>query len=196
MAVNGSAWTEAASAVATSLALFVSMLSLLVSYFALKIARRQEDRKNPALRVSLLDSYVQFLCAQKGRAYAFLISVSNLSDADNALARVDLRLSYTASEDEPLITVLVPANRARKQAFSGVADFPLLQAPSRIDAYQTLTGWCIFEAPQAILNGRAIDRQAVVLTDSHGNEESIEAIVIREYVDEAFPAIQEAAGGQ
>lgn len=174
-------WADIATAVAAWLALILSILSLFVSWRAQRLTERQEERRRPVLVPYLLDGYVRLNKEPAARVYAFLLSVSNPADSDNAVAGMDLHLLYTTQASIQM-TVKVRADATLGSSFCD-GSAPPLTVPARIDAHQTISGWAYFRIQEAILNGAVIDGYSVVLIDSHGGRATVEPIMVREYGD-------------
>ena len=140
-----------ASAVAPWLALVLSLLSLRSSRRAVRLAEQQDERRRPSLVPYLRDGYVRTGSDESSRVYAFLLSVSNRSDSDNGIAEVELRLTYTTRMSVKM-TVKVRSDPELGGAFAD-GDVPHLPRPARVDAHQTLLGWCFFRVEEAALAG-------------------------------------------
>jgi hypothetical protein len=168
-----------ATAGAAWLALVLSFLSIGMSRKALRLQERQEDRRKPSLTPYLSDGFVRVASEGSSRLYAFLLSVSNGSDSDNTVAEVDLRLTYTTPASVQM-TVKVRSNAEIGGAFVGGSGPPLV-TPGRVDAHQTVSGWCFFRVEEAVLEGSRIERYVVALLDSHGSEVTVEPKIVREY---------------
>lgn len=171
------------------IALLVSFGSFLVSFRAFRLSQRQDDRKKPSLIPSLVNGYVQFLGSEKARVYAFLLSISNASDSNNALARAELHITYKTAANI-FVTAQIPSSQSRGDAYPELRDFSLLSTPARLDAHQTLTGWTIFRVSEAILKGAAVEGYTIALFDSHKIMTSVETIVIQEYIPEIVPPLR------
>ena len=168
-----------ATAGAAWLALVLSFVGIHFSRKALRLQERQEDRRRPMLIPYLTDGFVRAAPDGSSRLYAFLLSVSNGSDADNAVASVDLRLTYTTRANVQM-TVKVRSDAEVGKAFVDGSGPPLV-APARVDAHQTLSGWCFFRVEEEVLEGSTVERYIVALTDSHGIEATVEPMIVREY---------------
>lgn len=159
----------------------ISIVALLFSFAgigfsrrAVRLAERQEERKNPLLVPELREGY--FVKRQDdARVYFFLLSVRNPTDSDNAIARIELHLRYLLNSGVPITAKFGPDkpnvffdNRIR------------LHAPHRIGARDTVSGWCDFTIEAAALNGNSIDGYQIVLADSHGTDATVNVLVIHE----------------
>jgi hypothetical protein len=183
-------WTNVTSVVIALAALLVSLCSFIVAFRAFRLAQKQDDRKRPSLVPSLLNGYVQFRETQKVRVYAFLLSVSNPSDSNNSLAKLELHISYRTPA-QTLVTAQVPSSQSRGDAYAELPEFSSLSTPARLDAHQTLTGWAVFRVSEAILKDTIIERYSVALFDSHNIKTSVEPIMVQEYIRETVPPLWE-----
>lgn len=172
-------WAAIASAMAAWLALLLSSFNFWTSRRALHIAEQQEARRKPSVMAYLQDVYVAAGAKVGSRVYAILVSLSNRSDNDNAIAEVTLLLTYSKSTDVELI-LKVPAENVLQRPFRDEAANHL-RVPIRIDAHQAVSGWCFFAVDEAILKDVTIDRTQVAFVDTHGNRETVEPMIIREY---------------
>lgn len=168
-------WTDIVVALTAVAALVVSAMSLRVSLRALRISEQQERRKEPRLAPKLLDSYFN-KSNRVDRVYSFWLSVGNPTDSDNAIAQIDMHLSYHV-DDATLVTVKLPPLNVRDSEHDSR---PRLLTPCRIEAHDTVSGWCDFIVKSDLLNGRAIDAYRIVLTDSHHNETAVDPLVVGE----------------
>jgi hypothetical protein len=174
-----SKFVEVATVGAAWLALVLSVLSFIISRKALLLSEQQEERRKPQLVPYLQDGYVRR--DAEGRVYAFLLSVSNPTDSDNAVAAVDFQLIYTTKSNVRM-TIKVPLHRETAKAFHDGTVLPLA-IPLRLDAHQTVSGWAFFRVEDVLLGGAIVEEYTIVLTDSHGMKAQLEPILIREYGD-------------
>jgi hypothetical protein len=127
----------------------------------------------------LQDGYIAVGVNPGSRVYAILISLSNRSDSNNAIAQAMLLLTYVKSNGAQL-TLKVDAKGEPPNAFTEKSANHL-RVPIRIDAHQTVSGWCFFSVDDAILEDSHIDRTQVAFVDTYGNESTVEPLIIREY---------------
>jgi hypothetical protein len=176
-------WAAIASAIAAWVAALLAYSGARASKRALIIVERQEQRRQPVLVPYLVEGYVRFVDdGQRFRLYAFLLSISNPSDADNGIAQLDLHVTYTTAKGLRM-TLKVPANAIFAAAFIG-SDSRSLSVPIRIDAHQTIAGWNYFRIDESLLESASIDGYTLVATDSHGYQVSVEPIIGREFSNE------------
>lgn len=88
------------------------------------------------------------------------------------------------------MTVKIGAETELPTAIANKSAKPL-PMPTRIDAHQTLSGWCFFQVDDAILDGGRVERSLIALVDSHGNDITVEPVLIREYGNETEAALGE-----
>jgi hypothetical protein len=168
-----------ASATAAWMALLLSVLNFFTSRKALRISEQQEARRKPSVVAYLQDGYIAVGAKPGSRVYAILISLSNRSDNNNAIAQAMLLLTYVKSSGTQL-TLKVGTEGEPPNAFADKSANHL-RVPIRIDAHQTVSGWCFFAVDDAILEGSYIDRTHVAFVDTYGNESAVEPVIIREY---------------
>ena len=181
--ISFSTWVSIGSALAAFAAAGFAYWSARSAHRAIRLAEQQELRRRPVLLLYLVDGYVHRHSADDSRFYAFLISISNRSDADNAIARLDLRISYRTSANF-CAAVDIPAGATQAAPFGGQGQ-ATVRVPLRIDAHQTMTGWVHFEIKNALLRDCNVDYYTILVTDTHGERSAVEASLVREFVDEA-----------
>jgi hypothetical protein len=168
------------SAMASWAGAFVAFRNARTSRRMLQLAEQQESRRQPATVLYLADGFVHW--ESDARVYAFLLSISNPSDSNNAIARLDLRINYRTPTNY-LAAVDVPAVLDREVGFGG----PLqnrLELPIRIDAHQTVAGWSYFRFSRGLLEFCEVDLYTVVATDSQGSRQTVETVIVQELIDE------------
>jgi hypothetical protein len=168
-----------ASATAAWMALLLSVLNFFASRKALRISEQQEARRKPSVVAYLQEGYIAVGVKPGSRVYAILTSLSNRSDSNNAIAQATLLLTYVKYSGTRL-TLKVSAEGELPSAFADKSANHI-RVPIRIDAHQTVSGWCFFAVDDAILEDSHIDRTQVAFVDSHGNESTVEPLIIREY---------------
>jgi hypothetical protein len=179
MMSNIQIFAAVASATAAWMALLLSVLNFFTSRKALRISEQQEARRKPSMVVYLQDGYIAVGAKAGSRVYAILVSLSNRSDSNNAIAQAVLHLTYVKSNRTQL-TLKVSAEGEPPSAFTDKSANHL-RVPIRIDAHQTVSGWCFFSVDDAIVEGSRIDRTRVAFVDTYGNESTVESLIIREY---------------
>jgi hypothetical protein len=172
-----------ASAAAAWFGLLLSAISLSTSRKAVRITERQEERRRPLLVADLLQGHYQTTPDGDARVYMFQIAVSNRSDSNNAIARVELRITHNLRGSVDA-TLKLPADAPHRRDAAALAG-DSLAIPSAIGAHQTISGWCSFRAERSILERPdRIRRYEIAIVDSDGNETMVEPIIVREYRSE------------
>jgi hypothetical protein len=180
MNTDASSLASIASALAPWVALLLSALSFRTSRKAFKLAEAQDERRKPLLFLYLRDGYFRRGQDGKSRLYAFLLSVSNRSDSANAIAELELRLTYT-TQTNSVVTLRIRAEQERAEPMDQQIE-PRLLIPTDLSAHQTVLGWCILRVASSIFeNIRKLDRHIIAATDSHGIEATVEPILLKEY---------------
>ena len=147
------------------------------------LAESQEERRRPSLAVYLDKGFVRHVSEQdSSRVYAFLLLISNTSDMNNSVARIDLHLTYIAPTQLKM-TVKFPSDLTVAGQFSEDQSHNLMP-PFRLDSHRTVAGWICFRADEELLQDTTVEGYAVVVTDSHGNYSTVESVIVREIVDE------------
>jgi hypothetical protein len=179
-----------ASSAAAWLGLLISAISLSTSRRAIRITERQEERRKPLLIPELRNGHFRTSPDGSARLYTFLIAVSNRSDTDNAIAHLELRLTYAVREGID-VTMKLPADTAAAKTSPQGTEIRLA-VPSSIGAHQTVSGWCFFRVERSILERpNVIQRYVIALIDSHGIEATLEPIIVQEYRSEMGTAEME-----
>ena len=170
-----------AATVAAWVAAVFAYLTARRSGRALRLAEQQEARRRPVLVLYLHRGYLRR--TEEERVYAFMLSVSNPSDSNNAIAQIDLRIEYRAPSNF-LAAVNVPAVPQDDEMLGGDNNHSRLEIPIRVDAHHTVAGWVFFRVKTALLVDCSIDTYIILTTDSHGERVSIETALVREFVHE------------
>lgn len=175
-------WSWGTASTISTAALLASLISLYFSARASRLAYRQEQRRKPNFSIALLNASVRTGNQEHPHIYAFNISVSNPSDIDNAIAKLELRLTYlTAAKVEMNIKVGC-SDAENSQFLPGVRT--ALSVPTKVAAHDTASGWCYFPVPFKILENSQVEGYQIVLTDSHNIQSTIEPLIIQEYRDD------------
>lgn len=149
------------------------MFSLRLSYRAQALAERQEKRRMPNLLAALLETKARWFRDGR-REVSFELSVSNPTDADNAIATIDLRVRYRIDGEETTLKV-------RLSPEDGVmpSGGKKLLAPVPVPAHGTIQGWCNFVTPAGALSNREVQGHEVILIDTHGAATFVPALTIQ-----------------
>ncbi|WP_430398125.1 hypothetical protein [Ferrovibrio sp.] len=172
---------EIASATAAWVALLLSIGSLWYARKAQLLANQKEERLNPKLKLYVQDSFVKKSKDTQHRTYSLLLSVTNRSDANNSISEIDLCIIYTSPTGTKL-TLRVRNDSCTQHSAQGSTNS--INIGARLDAHQTLIGWCHFNVDGAILKNAKIENYKISITDSHGHEAAETLTLIREYSDE------------
>ena len=177
-------WISIVAALAACRAAVASWWSSRISRRALILAEGQEERRRPKLVLYFMEGYVRIVEApERQRFYAFLLSVSNPSDINNSVAYLDLHLTYLTPR-QLRMTVKVPSRASIAERF-GDDRTSALSPPFSVNAHQTTAGWTYFRVDKDLLSDTIVDGYRVVATDSHGVQSGVEAVIVREFADEA-----------
>lgn len=175
-------WIDLTRAIAVA-GLCLSLVNLYFTWQSRVLAREQERRRLPRLVPSLIRAFYEDNIDVGTRTYAFLITITNPTDNNNAIAEADLAISYYLSSDRTEITAKVRS--------SGVSDSKVvkngqiaLATPASISAHSAISGWLIFQLPASLLAGTTIRSCRVILTDPHREEASFVPILVQERLDE------------
>ena len=177
-----SVWVSIVSALAAWVAAIFAYRSNLIAKRSLTLAEEQAKDRRPHLVPYLVDGFVRSFTDWKNSLYAFSVSLGNRSDADNALANIELKLVYY-KPNQPITTLLLPHDPGLRSRL-GAGDTVAITRPQNIGAHQTIAGWVFFELDELLLDGVLIDSYEIRFTDSHGLQSKLEPIIIREVVDE------------
>lgn len=182
MASNASFWVAVVSAVAAWVAALFAYLSARTSKRSLQLAEMQDKRRKPELIPYLSIAYYKPAPSDKYSVYAFSISICNPSDIDNAIAFLELQVSYTLPEGT-IMTLKVPHDPKLSINFNDI-EHVHFTIPNPIGAHQTIAGWVFFNIDNTLITDFDIDSYKLVITDSHDVSCHLEPIIVREFVDE------------
>lgn len=147
---------------------------------AIQLSEKQDERRQPILNLYLEKSYR--LRTNGDFFYIFLISVSNQSDSDNSIVRIDLKIKYNTvsnlptAVDIPLVSqhINIPEENYHSP----------LDIPTKINAHHTIAGRASFRISADMLKGCSVNSYAIVVEDSHCQQTSIETSLVKEIVNE------------
>jgi hypothetical protein len=173
----------------SGLALLVSACSAFFSWRsgkraarALAITENQEKRRQPQLRIYLVNGYRRLVA--KRQLFGFLVSVSNPTDINNSVARAELQISYLLENDVKTVYRIQHNSTLGENTASDSAPATLFSLPVRIDAHQTVSGWFLFALDNDVIRG-TIDAHRLILEDTHGVSTHTDPITMREWTDES-----------
>lgn len=158
-------WTDVVSAVAAGIALCLSVVSLRQSGRSLRISERQEARQQPNLIATLDAGDYTTANERDDRRYRIAFSVQNRSDADNAIVRAELRLTYRLPEG------IIMAARVQAAPESGL--------PFRLESRDSIRKECQFSVPATIWRHR-IEAYTVELVDTYDRAMTMDPILLSE----------------
>jgi|HubBroStandDraft_6_1064221.scaffolds.fasta_scaffold128850_2 hypothetical protein len=173
-------WASVASAIAALVAAVITWRIARATSATLRLAEAQEHRRRPNLTVYLAESF--YKAKQRSRLLGFCVSVSNLSDADDSIAKIELQINYTTSNGM-CMALRIPSD-AKLVRELGFKESSVLIPPVRIDSHQTVAGWVLFELKEALLEDRKLETYVLLFQDTHGAVSKLEQAIIRERVDE------------
>lgn len=175
MLLNAPPWTDIATAAAALAALLISLVSLHYSRKGLVLAEAQDRRRQPKLLPEYLSGHFSTDPVTGGRTYNLELAIRNPTDSDNAVARIELNLTYRLTDGTLIIARVAAANdRAQR---------PVLSVPQRVGAHETVAGWCAFAVDTGVIAGRQIEGYVVELNDSHGQLTSVTPLILSERKD-------------
>ncbi len=161
-----------ASAAIALLALILSLWSVLLSKRAVRLAEIEHENRKPSFILYLQDSLIRYSTPKEPfRVYGLLLSISNTSDSDNSLSTIDLFITLS-QKSETILTLKIPLD-------ANLGDFvpnnsSVLTVPLRIDAHQTVVGWCFFRLADTASANAEVEVSRLVVKDAQGNKTEIE----------------------
>jgi hypothetical protein len=174
--------------------LWIALASLMVSIFsaiysgrkasrALSISESQERRRQPQLGIYLARAYRRF--TPKRQLFGFLVTVTNPTDINNAVARAELQITYLVRDDASVVCRIGhdPAIKEKRND-EGEASAAVFALPLRIDAHQTASGWFLFALDNDVIGKGTIDAHSLILEDTHGVTATSTAATVRQWTDE------------
>ena len=173
----------------SALALFVSGCSAFISWRswknssrALDISERQEKRRQPQLGIYLANGYRQQIPGRQ--LFGFLVSVSNPTDINNAIARAELQVVYLLANDAEVVCRVQHNPKLGEDTARDNSAATVFSMPFRVDAHQTVSGWFLFVLDDDVIREDTIDTHALILEDTHGISTKTDPITVREWKDE------------
>lgn len=158
------------------LALVIALFDFFVSRRALKISEIKQNERKPNLIPYLINGFC--LTTNSERLFAFYFSVTNRSSNKNSITRLDLKIVYNDENHNRLNLILQHDNKFKQSIdLPGHAPFSI---PVEISAYQTISGWCLFEVNEMIFDNKTIEGYVIMIRDSHDIECTLNPILIPE----------------
>jgi hypothetical protein len=174
-------WIAALALLVSCCAAFISGWSLRNSSRALALSEGQEKRRQPQLKVYLVNGYRRLVPARQ--LFGFLVSVSNPTDINNSVPRAELQVTYLVGDVRAVCRVQHNPELADSAVQSGKPP-TVFTLPARIDAHQTTTGWLLFALDNDLIQKGTIDAHSLLLEDTHGVITSTGPIMVKEWSDE------------
>jgi hypothetical protein len=160
----------------------ISLASLYFTWQNRRLVLAQERRRLPRLIPAFVDGYYRASEDDRGRLYAFHVTLTNPTDSDNAIATAELSITYQTA-DRVQMTMKLRANEPAAKSF--VRDqVEALAVPMAVSAHGAVAGWLRFHVPAAMLANRDIEAYRLTFTDTHGETANVVPILVREYRDE------------
>lgn len=126
----------------------ISLVSLYFTWQTRRLALAQETRRLPRLNPTLVHGYYQNGQNDRGRVYAFHVTVSNPTDSNNAIERAELSITYLTA-DRVQMTMKLRANEPAAKSFLRDQQ-EALAIPIAISAHSAISGWLTFHVPAPI----------------------------------------------
>lgn len=174
-------WASAVSAIVAVLALALAGMGTRMARKSLLLSERQEQRREERLEVFLLEAFSKRKPHQRDRPLACAVLVSNPSESANTLLSADLHVSLL---DQNGTLSRIKIRSSPPQVSDGSPSLAPLTFPTRIESRGGVSGLIEFYLPDAVINGRRIDRYLLVVTDSRNRTESVEISIFRDMLDE------------
>jgi hypothetical protein len=160
----------------------ISLVSLYFTWQNRRLALAQEKRRLPRLIPTLVHGYYQDGDDDRGRVYAFHVTVTNPTDSNNAIATAELSITYLTA-DRVQMTMKLRADESAAKSFVKDQEEALV-IPTAISAHNAVSGWLRFHVPAAMLANRDIEADRLTLTDPHNETANVVPILVQEYRDE------------
>jgi hypothetical protein len=177
-------WFDFAKTVAIA-GFCISLVSLYFTWQNRRLTLAQDKRRLPRLIPTLVHGYYQDGSSDRGRFYAFRITVANPTDNNNAIVATELSITYLTA-DRVQMTMKLKANEPAAKSFVRDQE-SALTIPTTIPAHNAVSGWLRFHVPPAMLANRNIEAYRLTFTDPHGETANVAPILVQEYRDETQP---------
>jgi len=174
-------WISIASVIVASVSAFFSRSSAVTANKALAISNQQEARKKPALVPYLAGGYFKKINERNTKIYGFSILISNPTDIDNAVAHLELEISYVTVQNVCMKLKILHEDKLVND-FGGGSIKPLT-IPLPIPSHQAVAGWTLFNACNALLGDCKIDSYSIRITDAHGFVTLMESDLVKEFMN-------------
>lgn len=126
----------------------------------------------------LVNAYRYVSKAEPKRKFLlFHITLNNKSDSKSSF-RADLEIEYI-KPDQTVARVIVPHDENHNKLIS-IKEITLFTNDIRIEEKAMQTKWLIFEQPTTVFVDHKIEKYTVKASDTHGNTESVESVMMKE----------------
>lgn len=177
-------WVSISALLVAAWSAFNAVRSRGIAARALQISEGQDQRRQPKLGIYLINGYRRLV--PNRQLFGFLVSVSNPTDINNSVVRVELQITYTMKDD--VSAVLRIQHNAALGAIESTVSEPTASVPSlplRIEAHQTVSGWLLFSLDNDAIRSGTVDAHILILEDTHGLSTKTDPIMVREWTDES-----------
>jgi hypothetical protein len=171
-----------ASLIISFIATFFSYRKTRIAKQSLKLNEKLFEARTPRLEPNLRACFSYRLEKSQSKIYAFFISVSNLSDINNSISRLELQINYTRSNNLSNNLLLPHKPKLVEHLFQN--SIKTLNVPIHIDAHQTIDGWTFFELDDSLIRNANIDAYKIRFIDSHGKESNLKPTILQEILNE------------
>lgn len=178
-------WIALGAATTALIAVFITYRGTRIAKRNLQLSEEQAQARKPRLVPYLIDGFVRAAVEGGGRIYAFSVLLSNRADTDNALAAIELTVTYSR-RDGTHGSLLLRHNGELLEDF-GLDSASPFNLPGRLSAHDTIAGWAMFKLDDSLSGEVDVEGYEIRFLDSHDIECSLEPVILREIVDE--PAV-------
>ncbi|MGW7046787.1 hypothetical protein ACWGDT_29650 [Streptomyces avermitilis] len=140
----------------------------------LRIAMKQEERRNVQPQVQLLQSRRRVL--GDAERYSYLIHIANPADSGHFIARAELSVNYR-SRDGVVLAIKIPTERVIEEEVKYLGEDSSLQIPVNVSSRQAIEGWIHFKLAENLISGHGVDRYVVLLETGDGGTLTVESII-------------------
>jgi hypothetical protein len=165
------------SVIVTIASVIAAWVAALFAYGSFRVAKRQtqiaEDadrRRHPHLALYLANGSVE--ADPDRRMYGFVLSISNRSEAENSLFRIELEVVLREGESLPLTTLRFVHDASL--LLDKVPPEDVLKLPLSLRPHEVKSGWLAFLVPQTLISDAEIVRHVIVTADASGSETTLD----------------------
>lgn len=175
-------WVAIGSLLVSTVSVFISYRNTKIAKESLNLNQHREEKRRPKFLISLMNNFWKHNRITKCRMYAFSISVSNPTDSDNSISRIELLIKYLMSGNYCCAVKFPHDNSVGDKLIQNANNS--FSLPCNIGAHQTAAGSVYFKVDDEILNNNRIDGYRLIITDAHEISSDIEPINVQELSDE------------